>query len=109
MADRAGATCRGARLKAAHGCERASGRKAAAGASTKASAGESARERALRHSDTRNKVVGKFLMRCSEGARMMRSDVDHVHRILIRYAVRLSGRTVFFWFIAESRGTRRGS
>ncbi|ABA49095.1 hypothetical protein BURPS1710b_0540 [Burkholderia pseudomallei 1710b] len=117
VADRAGATCRGARLKAAHGCERASGRKAAAGASTKASAGESARERkgaqgsarerALRHSDTRNKVVGKFLMRCSEGARMMRSDVDHVHRILIRYAVRLSGRTVFFCARDGAPGARR--
>ncbi|KGD13650.1 putative membrane protein [Burkholderia pseudomallei] len=36
---------------------------------------------------------------------MMRSDVDHVHRILIRYAVRLSGRTVFF--LRARRRTRR--
>lgn len=34
---------------------------------------------------------------------MMRSDVDHVHRILIRYAVRLSGRTVFFFARATAR------
>lgn len=38
---------------------------------------------------------------------MMRSDVDHVHRILIRYAVRLSGRTVFFCARDGAPGARR--